>query len=32
MELAFSSSHLNVASLYHADIYAIRPTARASAK
>jgi hypothetical protein len=24
-ELAFSSSHLNVASLYHADIYAIRP-------
>ena len=24
-ELAFSSSHLNVASLYHADIYAIGP-------
>lgn len=24
-ELAFSSSHLNVASLYHADIYAIAP-------
>ncbi len=24
-ELAFSSSHLNIASLYHADIYAIRP-------